>query len=96
MKAIIFILLLSVPVFADDYPATWALRDNGYTNCIVGDVYNNKFTCDEDYFQTFECDSKQRGDVVRVKVLAVGKITSDVASECSPIVSFSNFIEQAR
>lgn len=94
MKTVVVALfLLAVSAKADEMPSSYVLANQGYTNCTKGMVFNNKYVCGQDYAQLFECDTKAKGETKRVKILAIGKIGSDVLDMCSPTIVFEKFIE---
>jgi hypothetical protein len=87
-------LLAPLSSFADEYPMEWRVRDEGFTNCSFGIVFNKKMDCGEECIQLFECDTKKDNKLTRVQLVGLGSVKSDVANQCSPTVRIHKFIEQ--
>jgi hypothetical protein len=80
-------------VFADEMPIGMRLKRAGYTDCSSLQVFNAKFDCGEDYAQTFSCNKSSPTGPIRVVVLALGVIASDVGGTCQPVRVINRFIE---
>ncbi len=96
MKLLLFTLTFtafSLKASADEMPMSWRLKAAGYTNCTSSAVFNESFSCGQDYAQVFICDKSIQSETTRVSVLALGNIQSDTVGACNPVRIIRKFIE---